>query len=219
MPMFAPYMYLLPLQHAHTMHPKVPSRSPSPTPHYSSCNPPIRHQEAYPHPQYPPTSASMPSQYDQASVTEPSQLSYSVTEPPPHRMSCPSLPWQQHQIPPPNNSSFPVGYPTPSPPYPVPQTFSHGYHPGQGPGLPLYPSSLPVYPPSSLGYQSSSTHEELQVNQGAMEKCQPANGDTPCQVPGDIAANFANANKNRTVVVPGFGTYTVCMIQIQNKIL
>lgn len=57
------------------------------------------------------------------------------------------------------------------------------------------------------------------MNQGAMEKCQPANGDTPCQVPGDIAANFANANKNRTVVVPGFGTYTVFMIQIQNKIL
>lgn len=213
MPMFAPYMYLLPLQQAHTMHPKVPSRSPSPAPHYSSPNPTIRHQEMYPHPQYPPTSASMPAQYDQAPVTEPCQVSepfnptsYPVTEPPSHQISCPSLPWQPHQIPLPNNTSFPNVYPTPNPHYSVPQQISQGYRPGQAPGLSMYPSSVHTYPPSSLGYQSSAAHEELLVNQGAMEKCQPANSDTPGQVPAAVAANLANANKNIKVMVSGFGT-------------
>lgn len=207
MPMFAPYIYLLPLQHAHTMHPKVPSRSPSPTPHYPSSNQPTKHQEVYPHPQYPPTSAPLPLQYDQAPLAEPSQHSvpfnpagYPIAELPPHHMSCPSLPWQQYHIPPSNNSSFPVGYPTSRPSFPLPQHLSQGYYPGQGSGLPLYPSSsVPAYPPSSLGYPSPATHEELQVNQVVIEECRPANGDTAGQVP-------AAANNNRTMVVPGFGT-------------
>ncbi|XP_076581054.1 OTU domain-containing protein 4 [Chaetodon auriga] len=215
MPMFPPYIYLLPLQQAHTMHPKLPSRSPSPTPNYPPSNPPTRHQEAYPHPQYPPTSVSVPPQYDhQAPLTDPphpsdpsfNQAGYPAAQPPPHTMSCPSLPWQQHQMPPPRNPSFPVGYPTPSPQYPLPPPLSQGYHPGQGSGHPLYPPSVPPYPAS---YQSSSAHEELQVSQGAMEHRQPANGDAvpgqgPGRGPGLAAVNLANANNSRAVVVPGF---------------
>ncbi|XP_070710476.1 OTU domain-containing protein 4 [Pempheris klunzingeri] len=217
MPMFPPYVYLLPLQQAHTMHPKPPSRSPSPTPLYAPSKPPARHQEAYPqHPQYPPTSTTMPPQYDhQAPLAEPphpddssfSQAGYSVTQPPPHRVS---LPWQQHQMPPPRNPNFLVGYHAPSPPYSVPPPVTQGYHPGQGPGgRQLYPQSVPPYPPSTLGYQPSSTPEELQASQGPMEPRQPANGDAmPGRVPGPLespaAANVANANANRPVVVPSF---------------
>ncbi|XP_049423571.1 OTU domain-containing protein 4 [Epinephelus fuscoguttatus] len=216
MPMFPPYLYLLPLQQAHAMHPKLPSRSPSPTPHYPPSNPPARHQEAYPHPQYPPTSASMPPQYDhQAPLTEPphpsepsfNQAGYPVTQPPPHRMPCSSLPWQQP--PPPRNPSYPVGYPTANPPYRAPPPLSQGYHSGQGPGHLLYPQ----YPPSSLGYPPSSSPEELQVSQAPMEHHQAANVDTmpsqgPSRVPGSLEspapANVANANSNRPMVVPGF---------------
>ncbi|XP_027143343.1 OTU domain-containing protein 4 [Larimichthys crocea] len=220
MPMFLPYFYLLPLQQAHTLHPKLPSRSPSPTPHYLSSNAPTRHQEAYPHSQYPPTSASasVPSQYDhQVPLTEPShpsepsfnQAAYPVTQPPPNRMPAPGQ-WQQPQVPPPRNTSFPVEYPTPSPPYPLPPPLSQGYPPGQVPGHPMYRPSMPPYPPPSLGYQPSSTPEELQVNQGLMEQRQPANGDTmpgqrPSRVTGPAAASLANANNNRTVVVPSVG--------------
>nr|XP_046236948.1 OTU domain-containing protein 4 [Scatophagus argus]XP_046236949.1 OTU domain-containing protein 4 [Scatophagus argus] len=207
MPMFAPYMYLLPLQQAHTMHPKLPSRSPSPQ--YPPSNPPTRHQETYPHLQYPPTSAAVPPQYEhQAPLAEPphpsdpfNQAGYPMAEP--HRMPCPSS-WQQHQMPPPRNPTFPVGYPTPSPPYPVAQTLSQSYHPGQGQGPPLFPLSLPPYPPSSLGYQSSPAHEEPQMSQAVMEQHQPANGDTMSaqglvRVPGPAAAN-----SSRSVVVSGF---------------
>ncbi|XP_074480416.1 OTU domain-containing protein 4 [Sebastes fasciatus] len=203
MHMFPPYLYLLPLQQAHTMHPKLPPRTPSPsqTPHY-----PSRHQDSY---QYPPTSAPpVPPQYDhQAPLAEPPRPSepsfttaagYPVTQPPPtHR-----LPWQQHQMPPLRNPGYPAGYPNPSASYRAPPPLSQGYHPGQTQGHPLYPP----YPPSSLGYQSS-TPEELQVSQGAMEQRQPANGDAMRgQGPGresPAAANVANAN--RSVGVPGFG--------------
>ncbi|XP_073331084.1 OTU domain-containing protein 4 [Pagrus major] len=218
MPMFPPYIYLLPLQQAHAVHPKFPSRSPSPAPapHYPPSNRPPSHQEAYP--QYPPTSSSVALQYDhQAPLTEPShpsetsynQAGYPVTQSPHQRMPCPSLSWQHHQMPPARNPNFTVGYPAPSPPYPVHQPLSQGYHPGQGSGHPMYPASVSPYPPSSLGYQSSPAHEELQVSQGAMEQRQPTNGDTvPGQgsrrVPGPSAANIANANNNRAVVVPGY---------------
>ncbi|XP_045921872.1 OTU domain-containing protein 4 isoform X2 [Micropterus dolomieu] len=217
MPLYPPYIYLLPLQQAHTVHPKLPSRSPSPTPPYPPSNPPTRHQEAYQHPHYPPTSASMAPQYDhQAPLTEPphpsdpsfSQAGYPVTQPPPHRMS---LSWQQHQMPQHRSPSYPVGYPASNQPYSVPQPLSQGYHPGQSPGHTLYPQSVPPYPPSSLGYHSSSTPEEIQVSQAPMEHRQPANGDTmpgqgPGRVPGPLespAANMANAN-NRTAMIPGF---------------
>ncbi|XP_070786275.1 OTU domain-containing protein 4 [Enoplosus armatus] len=214
MPMFPPYIYLLPLQQAHTLHPELssssPSPTPTPTPHYPPANPPTRHQEAYP--QYPSTSASVPPQYDhQAPHTEPShpsdpsfnQARYPVNQP--HRMP---LPW-----PPPRNPSYPVGYPSSNPQYSVPPPMPQGYHPSQGPVHQMYPPSVPPYPPSSLGYQSSSAPEEHQVSQGPMEQRQPANGDTmpgqgPGRVPGPLespaAANVANANNNRTVMVPGF---------------
>ncbi|XP_022625364.1 OTU domain-containing protein 4 [Seriola dumerili] len=214
MPLFPPYIYLLPLQQAHTMQHRIPSRSSSPTPHFPPSNAPSSHQEAYP--QYPPTSASVLHQYDhQAAPAEPprpsepsfNQARYPVTQPPPHRMPCTSLPWQQHQMPPPRGSNY--AYPTP--PYPVHPSSSQGYHQSQGPGHPMYPPPMPPYPPSSLGYQSSSTPEELQVSQGLMEQLQPVNGDTmlghgPGRVPGSLegpsAANMANANNNRTMVVP-----------------
>lgn len=214
MPMFAPYLYLFPLQQTHTMRPRGPSRSPSPTPQYSSSNhpaqPTLQHQEPYSQHQY--LSTSVPPQFDQAPVTSQhadsfSSTRYPITEPLPQQVPCPSLPWQQQQIPPPNSSSFPVGYSSPSPRYQVPQPFSQGYHANQGPGLPhLYPTGVPTYPHTSLGYQSSPTrvHEELQVNQGAMEKGLPTNGDTSGNVPSAMAANLVNA-KNRAVIVPGFG--------------
>ncbi|KAK9525070.1 hypothetical protein VZT92_017413 [Zoarces viviparus] len=212
MPMCPPYLYLLPLQQTHTMQPKLPSRSPSPTlPHY----PPTRHQEAYqPHPPYPPTSASMYDQ-QQAPVSEPphpsdphfTQVGYPFTQPqPPHRISSPSLSWQQQQMPPHRNTSYPIGYPNASSTYRgTPPPLSQGYHPGQGQGHLGYPQY-------SMGYQSSSAPpEELQVSQVSMEQRQPTNGDPmhgPSRVPGPLespgAANVANAN-NRAVVVPGFG--------------
>ncbi|KAM6960416.1 OTU domain-containing protein 4 [Tautogolabrus adspersus] len=219
MPIVPPYVYLLPLQQTHTMHPRITSRSPSPIPHYPPSNPPPRPQEQYSHPQYPPTSASMPPQYDhQAPPTEhphhndPSynQSGYPVSQPPTHRMP---QQWLQHQIPPPRNPNFPVGYPSPNPQYVVPPTISQGYHQGQSSGHPLYPSSMSPYTPSSLGYQPSSASEELQVSQGAMEQHRPSNGhimpgQRPVQGPGLLgsppAANVANANNNITVMVPGF---------------
>nr|XP_029137877.1 OTU domain-containing protein 4-like [Labrus bergylta] len=216
MPMLPPYVYLLPLQQTHTMHPRITSRSPSP--HYPPSNPPPRPQEPYPHPQYPPTSASMPPQYDhQAPPTEPphhsdpsyNQSGYPISQPPTHRMP---QQWLQQQMPPPRNLNFPVGYPTLNPHYAVPPTISQGYQPGQSPGHPLYPSSVSSYPPSSLGYQPSSASEELQVSQGAMEQHRPSNGNImpgqrPVQGHGLLGsppvANVANAN-NITVMVPGF---------------
>lgn len=43
------------------------------------------------------------------------------------------------------------------------------------------------------------------MNQGAMEKGQPTNGDTSGNIPSAMAANLLNA-KNRAVIgIPGFG--------------
>ncbi|CAB1440198.1 unnamed protein product [Pleuronectes platessa] len=188
MPMYPPYIYLLPLQQAHAMQPKLPSRSPSPNPHF----PPNRHQEAYP----PNHQTSVPAQHHyghQAALTEahrpsePSfnQAGYHVTQPPPHRMPCNSPQWRQHPMPPPSTSSYQVGSRHRSP---------------------VLPPNDDSYHPSSLGYQSSSNPDELQ---GAMEQLQPTNEDAlsghgPGQVPGPLdgsaAANVANANNNRMVV-------------------
>ncbi|XP_068163687.1 OTU domain-containing protein 4 [Antennarius striatus] len=175
MPMFPPYMYLLPLQQAHTMHPRQHSPSPSPSPHYPSSTPPTRHEE--PHPHY--------SQYNhQTTSTDPpqsadllSQAGYPVFEPLSHRLACPLLPWQQHHIPPPTNASFSIGYPTP---YPVPQAYR-----------PQYLSTIPVW------YRS--TREEAQVGHGGPEPPQHASGDTPPgsgprRAPGPPAASSVNAN-------------------------
>ncbi|KAM3590761.1 uncharacterized protein V6R79_016189 [Siganus canaliculatus] len=216
MPMFPPYVYLLPLQQAHTLQPKIPSRTPSPPP-----NPPPRHQEVY-HPQYPQPPTSMPPPYDRqapppdhAHPSDPSfsQAGYPVSQPLPHRVSSPSLSWQQHQMPPPRNPPFTVGYPTPSPPYPLPQSLHQGFHPGPapgpgpGPGHPLYTQSVSPYPPSSLGYHSGPAHEELQLNQ--VEQHPPPNGDTvPGLRMGQGPGPAAVAAPNRPAVVPGFGAWT-----------
>lgn len=200
------------------MHPKLPSRSPSPTPHFAPSNPPARHQEAYP--QYPPNSASVPTQYDhQAPVTEPprpgepsfNQATYPVTQPPPHRMS-----WQQQQMPPPRNSNYPLGYTSTTPPYPVTLPSSQGYPSGQDPGHPSFPPAMSPYPPSSLGYHQSSTPEEFQGSKTTVAHLQPANGDAMPghglgRVPGPLeapaAANVANANNNRTMVAHGANSF------------
>ncbi|XP_035005329.2 LOW QUALITY PROTEIN: OTU domain-containing protein 4 [Hippoglossus stenolepis] len=211
MPIYPPYLYLLPLQQAHAMQPKLPSRSPSP--HFPPPNAPTRHQEAYP-PNHPSSVPAQPPYGHQVALTEPhrpsepsfNQAGYPVTQPPPHRMPCNSQQWRQHQMPPPSTSSYPVGYPSSPSPYQLPPS-SQGYH--QGTGHPLYPPTMTPYPPASLGYQSSSNPDELQVTQGAMEQLQPTNGDAlsghgPGQVPGPLdgsaAANVANANNNRMVV-------------------
>ncbi|KAI3376055.1 hypothetical protein L3Q82_016584 [Scortum barcoo] len=195
------------LPHATHYHPSNPATPPFT--HHPPSNPPTRHQEAYQPPQFPPT--SLPPQFDhQARLPEPPhpsdpsfiQAGYPVTQPPP-RMP---LAWQQHPMPPPRNTSFPVGYPTSGRPYPpVPPPSSQGYHLTQGPGHPMYPP----YPPSSLGYQPSSGPEELQVSQAVMEQRQPANRDSmsgqgPGRVPAllESPAIAANANNNRTLA-PG----------------
>uniref|UniRef100_A0A3P8T7T4 ubiquitinyl hydrolase 1 n=1 Tax=Amphiprion percula TaxID=161767 RepID=A0A3P8T7T4_AMPPE len=211
-----PYMYLLPLQQAHAMQPKLSSRSPSP--HYP---PPTRHQDAYlppqyhntspppqypaasTSPQYPPTSA--PPQYNhQAHLAEP--MGYPNAQPPPHRMPCPSLSWQQ--MPPSRTPPYTGGYSSMTPSYPIPPPASQGYPQGHSPGHPMYPPAVPPYPPSSLGYQPPSAPEELQMGQGAVKQIKPANGDTMLshdrvRVPGPLEgpANVANANRP---AVPGF---------------
>ncbi|XP_074518247.1 OTU domain-containing protein 4 [Halichoeres trimaculatus] len=217
MHMFPPNMYLFPLLQAHAMSPKIPSRSPSPSPNpqYPPPNPPPRPQESYPPPQYPPTSSPMHPHYDhQAPPTEPPSLSdpshNQAGYPPPHRMP---PPWQQHQIPPPRNQSFPLGYPSQNPTYSFPPPISQGYQPGHSPGHPLYPPSAP-YPSSSMGYQVTSSSEELHMSQGAMEQHQPPNGDPmlgprPLQATSLLGsppiANLANASNSLTGMLPVFG--------------
>ncbi|XP_034020327.1 OTU domain-containing protein 4 isoform X3 [Thalassophryne amazonica] len=217
MPIFPPYIYLLPLHQAHTMHPKIPSRSPSPAHHYPPSTPPIRQQSEVLSSQYPPASASVPPQYDHhAAPTEPthpsestfSQTGYSVT----HRMPCALLPWQQQQLPPPRNPNYSSGYPASTAHYPTPPPSSQGYHQGQVSGHPLYPTTAHQYPASSLVYPSLTSPSELQVTQGTMEAFQHANSEAlanlasgPGQVPspleGFTAANVANANSCRTSAV------------------
>ncbi|XP_067379699.1 OTU domain-containing protein 4 isoform X2 [Channa argus] len=180
MPLFPPYMYLISLQQAYTMHPKVPSRSPSPTPQFPPSNPPSRHQEAYS--QYSPTSASVPTPYDhQVTLTEPprpsehsfNQPGYPAIQPPPQRM-----PWQQQQMAPPRNSGYSVPYSSAAPQYPVPMASSQGYHSGQGSAHPSYPTNMPPYHPSSMGYHPTSIPEGFQGSQGTMAQHQSGNGDT-----------------------------------------
>nr|XP_054603330.1 OTU domain-containing protein 4 isoform X2 [Nothobranchius furzeri] len=218
MPIVCPYLYLLPLQQIYTMQPHPPPLHPSPSP-------PTKPPEVHPPAQYPPPSVSPPYNH-QTVVSEPpcpaepphpseppfnSPLYQGVTQPSPvpHRMPCPPMYWQQG--PPPRNPSYPVEYPSPPPPYSGPPPSSQGYHQGQGLVHSLYPSSGPQYPPFSLGYQSSPTPEELQVNQRAMELLQPANGDSMPghghirvlgHMEGPAAANVANANNNRAILVP-----------------
>ncbi|XP_029931658.1 OTU domain-containing protein 4 [Myripristis murdjan] len=222
-PMYSPCVYLLPLQQAYAMHPKLQSCSPSPPPSsvssspyppaaYPPANPPARPQESsFPPPPYPPASASMPAQYDhhgaqQASPAEAprpaepafNQAGYPVNQPPPHRVS-----WQQHQVAPPRNPSYPVGYPTPPPSYTPPQPSSQGYPPAPAPGHPLYPA-VHQYAPSSLGYPPSSAPAELPGGPGAAEQLQPASREpTPSPAlsrgPAHMEtaatnANMANAN-------------------------
>ncbi|XP_076738470.1 OTU domain-containing protein 4 [Maylandia zebra] len=216
MPIYPPYLYLVPLQQAHAMQPKPSSRSPSPQclPSNTPSNTPTNPQEGYPPHQYPPTVAPVPSQYDnQAALdelpgpAEPSfnQARYPITQPQPPRM-----PWQQM---PARNPSYSVGYLSPPPPYSGPPPSSQGYHPNQGAGVPVYPTAMGPYSPSSLAYQTASTHQELQVSQGAMQQhqLQAINGDT---MPGHgnihissplesaAASNIPTTNSNRSVMVP-----------------
>ncbi|KAM4564363.1 OTU domain-containing protein 4 isoform 3-T4 [Fundulus diaphanus] len=205
MPMFAPYMYLFPLQQYYTIQLKPPTHPPSP--HYPSPSPPAKLQEAYQPNPYPPPSASP--QYDHQTPsaepprpTEPnfSQIPYQgVAQPPPQRM-----PWQQ--VPPPRNPPCTVGYPSPPPPYSNLAPSSQAYHPGQPPVHSVYPPAAAPYPAFSLRYQPSSAPEELQVS--AMEQLQAANADHihghvrllgPLETP--PAASMANTSSGRSIVV------------------
>lgn len=168
MPMFPPYVYLMPLQQYHAMQHKPPS--PAPSPHYPCPSPPAKPLEAYqPTPAYPAPSASP--QYDhQTPPAEPSfnQNPYQgVAQPPPQRMPCASLPWQQ--VPPPRNP----GYPSPPPPYSNPPPSSQGYHPGQATVHQLYPSAAPPYPTFTLGYPPSSAPDDLQASQEPLQVANP----------------------------------------------
>lgn len=180
------------------MHPRLPSRSPSPIHHYPPSNPPIRHQDMYTPPQNPPSSASMVPRYDhlanlQAAPAEAphpreptlNQTGYPVTQPPPHRMSGSSLPWQQQQVPQFGTPGYALGYPTQTQHYPPSLPSSQSYHPGQAPGH-------PVCLPSTLGYQGTPGPGELQ---GMTEQLQPAKGEpTPGQGPGRVPAALGGSD-------------------------
>ncbi|XP_015225179.1 PREDICTED: extensin-like [Cyprinodon variegatus] len=214
--MYPPCVYLFPLQQYYTMQLKPPSHAPSPT--YACPSPPAKPQEAYqPGPPYPPASPS-PQFNHQTPPAEPprhTEPSFNpnpyqgVTQPPPQRMPCTSLSWQQ--VPPPRNPTCPVAYPSPPPPYSNPSPSSQGYHPGQAPVHSLYPSAAPPYPPFPIRYQPSSAPEELQVSQGAMEQLPPGNAD-PLHSHGHVrvlgpmetppAANMVNPNNNRGTMLP-----------------
>ncbi|XP_013859556.1 proline-rich protein 2 [Austrofundulus limnaeus] len=208
--MVSPCFYLFPLQQFYTVQARAPSHSPAP--HYPAASPPSRPPEVQPPAQYPPPSPSPHYDHQTPPVEPPCP-----TEPPypqpayqgvtqPQRMP---VPWQP--MPPPRNPSYPVGYASPPPPFPgAPPTSSQGYHPGQGPVHPMYPSGGPQYPRYPLGYQPSSTPEELQVSQGVMEQLQPTNGDSMVghglvrvlgPLEGPPAANVANTDNNRTIIV------------------
>lgn len=168
MPMFPPYVYLMPLQQYHTMQHKPPP--PAPSPHYPSPSPPPKPLEAYQQTlAYPAPSASP--QYDHH--TPPAEPSFNpnpyqgVSQPPPQRMPCASLPWQQ--VHPPRNP----GYPSPPPPYSNPPPSSQGYHPGQAAVHPLYPSAAPPYPTFAMGYQPSSAPDDLQASQEPLQVANP----------------------------------------------
>lgn len=184
MPMIAPYIYLLPLQQAHIMHPRHPTCPPSPGPHAPPSTPPTVPREPYSHPHYPPASASLPPQYElQASLGEPSQLrhvnkaGYPASEPPGHSVSCHVLPWQQHHMAPPRNTTFPLGYPSP---YPGSQTSPQGYQPP-------YLSTVPVVSLSPMGYRPSPAQGPPQHLSGDIL---PGQGSNPVAA----AANPANAS-------------------------
>lgn len=214
MPMYPPYIYLFPLQQTHTMNPRGPSRSPSPSPcpspalQYSSTNHHVQQQEPYDQPTLPPPSAH----FDQAPVAHQhseafQSTRYQVMEQQ-QQQQLPSLSWQQQQqIPPANTSSFPVSYPSSTPHYPVPQQIPQGYHPSQGPALPVYPAAVPPYPYTTLAYQPSPArvHEEPQANLEVVEKNQHSCGPADA-VQGSVAAGLVNSN-SRAVVLPPFGMY------------
>ncbi|KAM4713864.1 LOW QUALITY PROTEIN: OTU domain-containing protein 4 [Anableps anableps] len=226
MPMYLPYMYLVPLQQYATMQLKPPPHTPSS--HYPCTSPPTKPQEAYQQTPYPPPSASPPVHppppprlSSLAPLNPPSTRTHTrrLLSLPPQRMPCASLPW------PPRNPTCPVGYPSLSPPYSNPPPSSQGYHPGQAPVHSLYPSAVPPYPTYSLGFQPPSGPEELQVSQGAMEQLQPANPD-PVHSHGHVrvlgpletppAANMANANNNRSIVVTtNYGRWSVFTQHLQ----
>ncbi|XP_024143907.1 trithorax group protein osa [Oryzias melastigma] len=122
------------------------------------------------------------------------------------------MPWQQVA---PHTPTYSVRYTSPTPPYSgAPPPSSQGYHSGQAPVHPLYPSG-PQYPPFNLGYQSSPVPEDLQLRPEPLEQLQPPNGDAmaghahlrAAMAPPDspASANVANAN-NRAMLLPaGFG--------------
>ncbi|KAM4611655.1 OTU domain-containing protein 4 [Polymixia lowei] len=184
-PLFPPYVYLLPLQQAHQMHPKLPSRtsSPCPSPSNLPATPPPQAPPTQPHPGVP-----CPSPSWQQHQAPPRNPSYPVGYPAPISPYPPShTPVSAPQYP--QTQPLPQGYPTPPAPAP-------------SPGHQLYHANLAHYPPSSLGYLPLSTSVEFQGNQGTNGQQQPVDGTpSPGRGPGRVlgrleasgAANVANA--------------------------
>ncbi|XP_076019212.1 OTU domain-containing protein 4 [Genypterus blacodes] len=235
---YCPYMYLLPLLQAHFVHPRLPSRSPSPIHHYPPSNPPIRHQDMYPTPQNPPGSASMGPRYEhhtnlQASPTEGphpreptlNQTRYPIPTPPPHRMAGSSLPppWQQHQVPQFGTPGYPVGYPTQSPLYPPSLASPQSFLSAGAPGHPLLPYNMHHSLSSPLGYQASTSPGELQLSLGMTEQLQSAIGDptsgqgagcSPALLEGSAAAAHM---ANSTISGTASGTPAVSSVVLTKK--
>ncbi|KAM9426770.1 LOW QUALITY PROTEIN: OTU domain-containing protein 4 [Pholidichthys leucotaenia] len=193
MHMVPPYFYLLPLQHAYSLQQKASSRSPSPSPHYTSSDPPAKTQEVHPIHRYPP----VPQYSLQPPLDEPprpSEPQYPVAQPQ-------TIPYQQ--VPAPRSLVHPTAYPSPPPPYQPPPPSSQGYHPGH----PMYPPSIPQPPLTSLGYQSSSGLHDLQASPGPMQQLLPANmGSVRLAAPleNPVAANVANSSGRPMGVQPNY---------------
>uniref|UniRef100_A0A673ACH0 OTU deubiquitinase 4 n=1 Tax=Sphaeramia orbicularis TaxID=375764 RepID=A0A673ACH0_9TELE len=217
MPMFYPYVYLFPLQHAYNVQPKPPSRSPSPTPLCHPSGAPPGHHEPYPSvsrqfdrssPQAPPAEPAPPTEgaYTQGGYPP-------LSQPPSCTLPCPPPLWHQPHMQTHRNPSYPVVYPSPQLlSYPTPPPTSQCYPPSLTLGHPMHPPAVAQY--SSVEFQSSAGPEVLQVNQD--QNLQPANGEAapglrsapgPGPQEGAASANVANENSGRPAALPGVSDF------------
>ncbi|GAA6228378.1 OTU domain-containing protein 4 [Lates japonicus] len=159
MPLLPPYVYLLPLQQAHTLHPKLHSRSPSPTPNFPPpSSAPARPQETYT--QYPPTSGSGLPQYDhQALLAEPPPSQRTLLQP--GRVPRHPAPASQDALPlcamatapdaPTQKLQLPGGVSLPNSTVPGSSSFIAGVPPRSRPGTPYVSPSHASVPPILAG--------------------------------------------------------------------
>ncbi|KAK7909977.1 hypothetical protein WMY93_014661 [Mugilogobius chulae] len=193
-PMYAPFMYLLPLQQAHTMQPRALSRSPSPV-----CPPQEPYQTYNPTP--PPPQAPQ-AQFHPGQSTPPRHPAYNPAHS--HAETTHSMF---------NHNTFDHSNQHQSSYNPPPEHF----HPSQEPAPPSEPAYPQSYAPTQhlqwqhanqaypVNYQYNQGYFQNHSNQGPVEHPQPANGDTeqglrvarlPGALEGSASANLANMGLN-----------------------